>query len=213
MARPGVLLAVVALAVSPVALHFLTVIDAARPLALALSWGAAALLALALGRAAGVALAEGAAVAALLGLALYCGAGTRYAVFLPSLAVNLLLAWFFGRTLVAGRVPLVTSIARIVRGVEPLPPEIERYTRHATLAWCLFFVAMTAISAALAALAPLAAWSLFANVLAAPLIVAMFAAEYAYRRRRLAGHSHVPPLAVLRRLAAAGFALARPTAK
>lgn len=213
MARPGVLLGAAALVASPVALHLLTVIDAARPLAVALSWGGAALLAIALGRAAGVAVAEGAAVAALLGLTLYLGAGTRYAVFLPSLAVNLLLAWFFGRTLVGGRVPLVTSMARIVRGVDPLAPELERYTRHATLAWCVFFVAMTAISAALAAFAPLAAWSLFANVLAAPLIVAMFAAEYAYRRRRLAGYPHVPPLAVLRRLAAAGFGVARTTAK
>jgi len=213
MARPGALLAAAALAASPVALHFLTVIDAARPLAIALSWGGAAFLAIALGRAAGIAVAEGVAVAALLGLALYLGAGTRYAVFLPSLAVNLLLAWFFGRTLAGGRVPLVTSIARIVRGMDPLAPELERYTRHATAAWCIFFVAMTAISAALAAFTPLAVWSLFANVLAAPLIVAMFAAEYAYRRRRLAGFPHVPPLAVLRRLAAAGFAVVRPTAK
>jgi len=213
MARPGVLLAAAALAASPVALHFLTVIDAARPLAVALSWGGAALLAIALGRAAGVAVAEGVAVAASLGLALYLGAGTRYAVFLPSLAVNLLLAWFFGRTLVGGRLPLVTSIARIVRGEDPMAPELERYTRQVTVAWCLFFLAMTAISAALAAFAPLAAWSLFANVLAMPLVVAMFAAEYAYRRRRLAGFPHVPPLAVLRRLAAAGFAFVRTTAK
>src|SRR5262245_6598510 len=107
MARPGVLLAAATLAASPVALHFLTVIDAARPLAVALSWGGAALLAIALGRAAGVTVVEGVAVTALLGLALYLGAGTPYAVFLPSLAVNLLLAWFFSRTLVGGRVPLV----------------------------------------------------------------------------------------------------------
>jgi len=107
----------------------------------------------------------------------------------------------------------VTAIARFVRGAGPLAPELERYTRRATWAWCLFFVAMAAISAALAAVAPLAAWSIFANVLAAPLVAAMFAAEYAYRRRRLAGHEHVPPLAVLRRLLAAGFAVTRPSAK
>ena len=213
MARPGVLLAAAALAASPVVLHCLTVVDAARPLAVALSWGGAALLAIGLARAAGVAVAESAVVAGMLGLALYLGAGTRYAVFLPSLAVNLLLAWFFGRTLAAGRIPLVTAIARFVRGAALLAPELERYTRRATWAWCLFFVAMAAISVALAAFAPLAAWSIFANVLAAPLVAAMFAAEYAYRRRRLAGHEHVPPLAVLRRLLAAGFAVTRPSAK
>jgi len=213
MARPGVLLAAAALVASPVALHCLTVVDAARPFAVALSWGGAALLAIGLARAAGVAVAERAVVAVLLGLALYLGAGTRYAVFLPSLAVNLLLAWFFGRTLLPGRVPVVTAFARVVHESATLEPERERYTRQATWAWFCFFVAMTAISAALAAFAPLAAWSLFANVLAAPLVAAMFAAEYACRRRRLAGHEHVPPRVVLRRLLAAGFAVARPSAK
>ncbi len=213
MARRGVLVAAAALAASAVALHCLTVIDAARPLAVALSWIGAALLAIGLARAAGVALAEGAAIAAVLGLAWYLAAGTRWAVFLPSLAANLLLAWFFARTLLPGRIPFVTLFARLVHGASTLGPERERYTRAATWAWCLFFVALTAISAALAAFAPLAAWSLFANVLTAPLVAAMFAGEYAVRRRRLAGHEHVPPLAVLRRLAAAGFAVARPSAK
>jgi hypothetical protein len=41
----------------------------------------------------------------------------------------------------------------------------------------------------------------------------MFGAEYAYRRRRLAGLEHVPLAAVLRRLAAAGFSVTRPSAK
>jgi uncharacterized membrane protein len=210
MARPGVLLAAAALAASAIALHVLTVIDAARPLAVALSWIGAACFAVGLARAAGVALAESALVAGALGLAWYLGAD---AVFLPSLAINLLLAWFFGRTLVAGRVPLVTSIARVVRGVAELPPELERYTRAVTAVWCVFFLAMAGVSASLAAFAPLAAWSLFANVATAPLVGAMFAAEYAYRRRRFAGHPHVPPHAVLQRLLAAGFAVTRPSAK
>jgi uncharacterized membrane protein len=107
----------------------------------------------------------------------------------------------------------VSAIARVVRGVAEMPPELERYTRGVTAAWCVFFLAMAGISAALAALAPLAAWSLFANVAAAPLVGTMFVAEYAYRRRRLADHPHVPPLAVMRRLLAAGFAVTRPSAK
>jgi uncharacterized membrane protein len=213
MARAGVLVGAAALAASAVALHVLTVADASRPLAIALAWGGAALLALGLARAAGAGLAESAAVALLLALALYLGAGSRYAVYLPSLAVNLLLAWFFGRTLAPGRTPLVTAIARVVRGADVLAPELERYTRAATRAWTGFFVALAAVSVALALLAPLDAWSLFANVLTAPLVAAMFAAEYAYRRRRLAGHPHVPPLAVLRRLLATGFAVTRPSAK
>jgi uncharacterized membrane protein len=213
MARPGVLLAAAVFAASAVALHILTVIDGARPIAVALSWVAAACFAVGLGRAAGVGVVEGAAAAAALAAAWYLGAGTPAAVFLPSLAVNLLLAWFFGRTLRGGRVPLVTSIASVVRGVAELPPELARYTRAVTRAWCVFFLAMAAVSAALAAFAPLAAWSLFANVAAAPLVGTMFAAEYAYRRRRLAGHQHVPLRTVLARLFAAGLAITRAAPK
>jgi uncharacterized membrane protein len=213
MARRSVLLAAAALVASAVALHVLTLVDAARPFAIALSWAATGLLAVGLVRAAGIPAAEGAAVAAALGLALYLGAGTRYAVFLPSLAVHLLLAWFFGRTLFAGRVPLVTAFARVVHDRATLEPERERYARQATWAWFGFFVAMAAVSAVLAAFAPLAAWSFFANVLAVPLVGAMFAAEYAFRRRHLAGHRHVPLLAVIQRLAAAGLGSTRAAQK
>ena len=213
MRRRGVLLAAAVFAASAVALHLLTLADAARPLAVALSWLAAGLLALGLARAAGVRVAEGAAVAAALGAAVCFGTGTRYAVFLPSLAVYLLLAWFFGRTLLPGHVPLVTLFARFVHDTAALGPERERYTRQATWAWFGFFVAMAATSAALAAFAPLAVWSLFANLLGAPLVGAMFAAEYACRRRRLAALPHVPPVAVAKRLLAAGFAVTRAAPK
>ena len=213
MARPGVLLAAAALAASPVVLHCLTVVDAARPLAVALSWGGAALLAIGLARAAGVAVAESAAVAGMLGLALYLGAGTRYAVFLPSLAVNLLLAWFFGRTLAAGRIPLVTSIARFVRDSPSLAPERERYTRRVTWAWCVFFVATAAISVSAR------------RVRAARRVVDLRERpRRAARRGDVRGRVRLPPAparrpraraaaAVLRRLVAAGFAVTRPSAK
>jgi uncharacterized membrane protein len=118
-------------------------------------------------------------------------------------AINLLLLWFFARTLVPGREPLATAIARFVRGA--LAPEVERYTRNVTRAWCVFFAASAAVSIALAAFAPLAVWSLVANVLPGPLAIAMFAAEYAYRRRRFPAYEHVPPLALLRRLWRAGY--------
>lgn len=213
MARQGVLLAAALIAASAVALHALTVIDAARPFAVVLSCLGAACLAVGLARAAGVGALEGAFVAGALGLGWYAAATTGYALFLPSLAVNLLLAWFFGRTLVAGRVPLVTSLARVVHAVPALPPAIERYTRAVTATWCAFFVAMAAVSAALAAFAPLAIWSLFANVAAAPLAAAMFVGEYAYRRRRVKNHQHVPLQLIMQRLLAAGFAATRAPAK
>src|SRR5688572_6735921 len=48
------------------------------------------------------------------------------------------LAWFFGRTLLAGREPLITRIARVS---DPgLAPALCRYTRRLTAVWCGYFV-------------------------------------------------------------------------
>ena len=55
-----------------------------------------------------------------------------------SVAVLLWLAIFFGRTLVAGRVPLIERIAR--RSDPDLPANHCRYTRRLTAIWCGFFV-------------------------------------------------------------------------
>jgi len=106
----------------------------------------------------------------------------------PHITVYLLLLWFFGRTLRAGREPLVTRIARHEHGT--LPAEIELYTRHVTWAWCIFFAIMAGTSALLFAFAPLAAWSWFANVLNIPLLILMFVAEYTFRVLRFPAFSH-----------------------
>jgi uncharacterized membrane protein len=99
----------------------------------------------------------------------------------------------FGRTLIAAREPLITGFARRVHG--SLPPEMETYTRHVTIAWCVFFIAQPAISAALLAWAPLDAWSFFVNVLNLPLLALMFAAEYLYRVTR---YRHFPHASILK---------------
>jgi len=91
-----------------------------------------------------------------------------------------LLAIGFGRSLRAGETALCTRFADRLHG--PLTPEELRYTRHVTLAWTLFFAALTLVILALYMLAPRTVWSIFVNFLALPLIGAMFAAEYAMRR-------------------------------
>jgi uncharacterized membrane protein len=211
MRRPGLVLAGAALAAFPFAFHALILSDRAGAVAATVGWVLAVGTALACVRAGAAAGVELAAVLGAIGLAWYASAGGPYAVFVPPLAVNLLLLWFFGRTLAPGREPLVTAIARLVRG--RLDPEIERYTRHVTWAWCGFFAANAAVSAALAALAPLAAWSLYTNVLATPLFALMFAAEYAYRRRRFPALEHVPPFRLLERLLKAGYFGSTPRTK
>src|SRR5262245_43908606 len=93
--------------------------------------------------------------------------GTLLAVHV---AIYLGLLCMFARTLQRGREPLVTVIARRVRG--GLPPEIAGYTRRVTQAWCVFFAGMAMASAALFLFAPLPVWSFFANLLNLPLIAA-----------------------------------------
>jgi len=89
----------------------------------------------------------------------------------------------FARTLMAGRQPLCTRFAEAMHA--PLTPQHQIYTRQVTLAWSLFFAAMTLASTLLFFLAPLATWSVFANFLTLPLVALMFIAEYAVRRYML----------------------------
>lgn len=124
------------------------------------------------------------------GLVAWRGAGANPALvyMLPHIGVYLFLLWLFGRTLMPGRESLVTRLARRVHGT--LPEEVERYSRHVTIAWCLFFAGMALTSLLLFFLAPLAVWSVFANLLNAPLVAAMFLAEYLYRILRYPNFSH-----------------------
>jgi uncharacterized membrane protein len=89
----------------------------------------------------------------------------------------------FGRSLLKGRVPLCTQLADKVHG--PLSPLELRYTRQVTVAGVCFFFANLATTFVLFEFAPLRVWSLFVNFCALPLILLMFVAEYAVRRRVL----------------------------
>lgn len=104
--------------------------------------------------------------------------------FIEHLGTNLAFAALFGKTLFGPGEPLITHFARVVNnGV--LSGRQLRYTRRATLAWTLFFLANATLSALLYALAPPAVWSFYASLLTAPLIGLMFAAEHLWRMRAL----------------------------
>jgi uncharacterized membrane protein len=103
-------------------------------------------------------------------------------------AINLLLLWAFGRTLLAGREPLITGFARLVHGT--LPPYLEAYTRNVTAAWSIVFALQVIVSAALFAFGSRELWSLFINVLSFPLVVATFVVEYLYRIMRFPHFPH-----------------------
>jgi uncharacterized membrane protein len=100
--------------------------------------------------------------------------------------LNLFLLWFFGRTLLAGREPLISQISRRING--ELKSGVVAYTRHVTIAWCIYFVLQVIISLSLYLFSPLAAWSFFINVLNLPLLILMFVAEKTYRTLRFPDH-------------------------
>lgn len=85
----------------------------------------------------------------------------------------------FGTSLTGERESVITTLALRMRG--PLSPEVRRYTRRVTFAWCLFFAAQLAASLILFLSAPVAVWSLFINYANFPLVFVMFMLEYVYR--------------------------------
>lgn len=126
-------------------------------------------------------------VAVGMGLAVFWGALQRnfsWVYFLQHVGTNVMLAAVFGATLMRGREPLVTKLAETVHRTA-LPPEVLRYTRQVTLAWTFFFLATALVSSVLFCCASMKVWSVFANFLSFPLILLMFAVEYAVRLRKL----------------------------
>ena len=106
-----------------------------------------------------------------------------WAYFIQHAGTNLMLAAVFGVTLARGRKALCSRFAEAVHG--SLKPDVLRYTRQLTLAWTLFFIAISLISSLLFAFAPIKAWSIFANFVTFPLVLLMFAVEFLIRLRKL----------------------------
>ena len=131
---------------------------------------------------------------------------SRYAL-LPLLAPPVvfiaLVGWLFGRTLVRGRVPLIT---RIVEGLYrqaamPVSEALYRYTRQLTAAWAWMLAALAVINLLLALCAvpggvleqfgyrpwivvPYEQWAVFANIVNYGIVGGFFVGEYLLRKRR-----------------------------
>jgi uncharacterized membrane protein len=120
----------------------------------------------------------------------------QWIFLLEHAGMHALLGVAFGKSLRAGHEPLVTGFARIVH--RTLSPALVAYTRSVTLAWTLYFAGISLASLLLFRLAPIAVWSTFANLLTFPLLVAMFAAEYAVRCHVLPVADRAGPLEAIR---------------
>ncbi len=111
----------------------------------------------------------------------------------PNILVNGSLFLFFARTLLGGRTALITQLALRIHGT--LPPPIRAYTRALTYVWSGFFLLSVVASLVLYFFVSFAAWSLFTNVYALPIMLALFALEYLYRRLRYPWFEHVSIIA------------------
>lgn len=114
--------------------------------------------------------------------------GGQFALYLPPVALPLVLAATFAATLAPGRTPLITAIALAVHG--SLPAELLRYTRALTVMWAMLTLGLALVSLALAITGPLWLWSLFSNFVAYALVAVVFVAEFLLRRRWFPDHPH-----------------------
>jgi len=120
----------------------------------------------------------------------------EWVLFVPPVVINLALAWVFGRTLLRGRVPLISRFALMEQTT--LSPEVAAYTRLLTWVWTLLFVGAAITSLVLALSGHHDAWSLFTNLINYLLVGALFLGEFAYRRVRFRNYRHHSPLQLLR---------------
>lgn len=115
---------------------------------------------------------------------------------LQHLTANLLLGFWFGRSLWRNRQPVCTQFACVLH--PRMTPQLVQYTTRVTQAWTIFFFAMATTSILLYLFAPITIWSIFANSLTLPLLVLMFGAEYLVRRRILPPEDQLGPLSAFR---------------
>lgn len=108
-----------------------------------------------------------------------------------------LIALGFARSLFGGRVPLCTQLAIKLHGA--LTPIEIAYNRGATLAWAVFYGALTAAVLVLFFFAPMRVWSLFVNFGVLALIVLAGILDHAMRRRVLPRHPSGRILSIIRR--------------
>jgi len=133
--------------------------------------------------------------------------------------LNLLLAWVFGRTLGAGRQPLVAQFVEAIEGAERLAmPGIARYARQLTAFWTALLTAQALLlglllscqvpGGLLARLGKPPPWPVpqewvqgYVHLGAYLLLAAVFVLEYLFRRWHLRHLPHLGLHALLHRLA------------
>lgn len=155
-------------------------------------------------------------------VALYRAGLVEVPMLLVPVAFVAMVAWWFGRSLHGGRVPLISRIVAELEQVTlaNLAPELRDYTRRLTAAWAGLLAALALVNLVLALIAvpdgllarlglqaPLTItqvqWSWFANLCNYGVVGGFFILEYQVRKRRFPGR-YDSFIDFLRRMAALG---------
>lgn len=100
-------------------------------------------------------------------------------VYLPPILISGALLYSFGRSLLPGKEPLISRLARHIDGIDDAPG--LRYTRRLTVVWSVFFALMLLETLFLPVMTTKEVWSLFTNFINYLLILALFLGEFVFR--------------------------------
>lgn len=118
----------------------------------------------------------------------FSGDGRALAQLVPIL-IFLMLALFFGRTLVGDSLPLVTRIAAGVRNIpleraaQDMAPALLRYTRRVTVLWTGVFLILAGGNLLMLKLAPPLPWPYVVNAANFVIVIGLLGGEYLYHSR------------------------------
>lgn len=127
--------------------------------------------------------------------AVFSGDGRALVQLVPVL-IFLMLALFFGRTLVGDSVPLVTRIAAGVRDIplqrtaQDMEPALLRYTRRVTVLWTGVFLILAGEDLLMLWLAPPLPWPYVVNAANFVIVLGLLGGEYLYHSRHYPNAKH-----------------------
>jgi len=125
--------------------------------------------------------------------------GAILVLIAPPLFINGFLLFFFGRTLLPGREPLITRFRRLEKGQVAAP--FVSYTLRITQLWTLLFATTIGLALMAALMGDLGLWSSISLIYMPVAMAAFFAGEHAYRALRFGAEGRTSPLQTLRFLA------------
>ncbi len=111
--------------------------------------------------------------------------------------IQLMLVYYFGRTLQKGKEP--SLIERFVRLEYPeFPPSVSEYCRHLTILWTVFFAFNGLMCLALALWGNDFWWTLYNGVLIYVMVALLMIGEYIYRHFRFPWMGITDPLSTIK---------------